>query len=374
MEIQSNLFQLRETRQLSAARLAALAGISRQTVYALEAGVYVPNTALALRLAAALSVSVEDIFQLPSRRPETHSCHAEVLSPEGELRPGQPMRLCRVGERLIAVSSSDLGSWSLPVADGVVMESVSTNMGAAKARVRVLEDPDAFENRLLIAGCDPAVTVLARHLQREKVTLVMEHQNSSKSLELLKRGAVHIAGTHIRDQESGESNLAAIESLFRRASIAVVSLAYWESGIVVAPGNPKGIRSPEDFSRKDVQLVNREPGAGARMLLDTHLRRLGIPPQTLSGYNRITYGHLPAARAVQSGQADCCIATSAAARVLGLDFIPLVTERYDLVTRKRNLELPQVQALFETLGRAAFRHELEDLAGYDAKPAGDRIV
>ena len=113
------------------------------------------------------------------------------------------MRLCRVGDRLIAVSSSDLGAWSLPVADGVVLESAPANAGAAKARVRVLEDPAAFENRLLIAGCDPAVTVLARHLQREKVTLVMEHQNSSKSLELLKRGAVHIAGTHIRDQHIG---------------------------------------------------------------------------------------------------------------------------------------------------------------------------
>jgi molybdate-binding protein/DNA-binding XRE family transcriptional regulator len=374
MEIQSNLFQLREARHLSAARLAALAGISRQTVYALEAGVYVPNTALALRLAAALSVSVEDIFQLPSHRQEGHSCSAEVLSGESELRPGQPMRLCRVGDRLVGVSSSDLGAWSLPVADGVVLDCSAVPAGAAKARVQVLEEPAVFDSRLLIAGCDPAVTVLARHLQREKVTLVMEHQNSSKSLELLKRGVIHVAGTHIRDQASGESNLAAIERLFRRTSIAVVSLAYWEAGIVVAPGNPKGIRSPEDLSRKDVRLVNREPGAGARMLLDTHLRRLGISPQMVNGYNYVASGHLPAARLVQSGQADCCIATSAAARVFGLDFIPLVTERYDLVTRKGHLQLPQVQALFETLGRAAFRHELEDLAGYDAKPAGNRIV
>jgi len=374
MEIQSNLFQLREARQLSAARLAAMAGISRQTVYALEAGVYVPNTALALRLAAALSVTVEEIFQLPSRRPEERSCSAEVLSGEGTLRPGQPMRLCRVGDRLVAVSSSELGAWSLPLADGVVLDFAPTAEGPAKARVQVLEEPAAFDNRLLIAGCDPAVTVLARHLQREKVTLVMEHQNSSKSLELLKRGVIHVAGTHIRDPQSGESNLTAIEKMFSRTSIAVVSLAYWEAGLVVASGNPKGIRSPEDLSRKDVVLVNREPGAGARMLLETHLHRLGIPPQAVNGYNRVAYGHLPAARLVLTGQADCCIATRAAARVYGLDFIPLVTERYDLVTRKKNLKLSQVQALFDTLGRAAFRHELEDLAGYDARPAGNRIV
>jgi molybdate-binding protein len=123
-----------------------------------------------------------------------------------------------------------------------------------------------------------------------------------------------------------------------------------------------------------LKIVNREPGAGCRLLLDSLLRRLGIASKDVKGYDRIALGHLPAARQVQSGNADCCISTRAAARVFGLDFIPLVTKRYDLVVRKTHLKLPPVEILFETLGRSALRRELEGFAGYDMKLAGNRLV
>ena len=143
-----------------------------------------------------------------------------------------------------------------------------------------------------------------------------------------------MAGTHLRDESTGESNLTAIGRVFARKSVAVFTLAVWEEGIVVASGNPKSIRSVADFARQDVAIVNRESGAGSRMLLDAQLHRLGIVGKNVRGYDRTAGGHLQAAWQVRSGDADGCIATRAAARVFGLDFIPLLSERYDLVIRR----------------------------------------
>jgi molybdate-binding protein len=162
--------------------------------------------------------------------------------------------------------------------------------------------------------------------------------------------------------------------MFSNASVAVISFAVWEEGIVTARANPKAIRGIEDFARKDVQIVNREEGAGSRILLDAHLKRLDVPPASVHGYDHLAHGHLPAAWQVQSGAADCCIATRAAARVFGLGFIPLLTQRYDLVIRRQHLDLPAIQTLLDTLGRSTFRRELESLGGYDTRAAGERML
>jgi molybdate-binding protein len=128
------------------------------------------------------------------------------------------------------------------------------------------------------------------------------------------------------------------------------------------------------LARRDVAIVNREPGAGSRMLLDAQLHRLGIAGKKVRGYDRMAGGHLPAAWQVRSGDADGCIATRAAARAFGLDFIPLVSERYDLAIRRQHLDHPPVQALLDTLNRASFRRELEGLGGYDTSSAGCRLL
>jgi molybdate-binding protein len=153
----------------------------------------------------------------------------------------------------------------------------------------------------------------------------------------------------------------------------VISYAVWEEGIVTARGNPKDIRRIEDFARSGVRIVNREPGAGSRNLLDSHLKRLGISSNRVRGYEHEVQGHLPAAWQVQTGSADACIATRAAARVFGLGFLPLVSERYDLVVRREHLNLPAVESLLETLGRSSFRRELESLGGYDTRASGERM-
>jgi len=256
----------------------------------------------------------------------------------------------------------------------VLIDSGEKGPGPRRARVQMFQDAEQFGNRLLMAGCDPAMSVLARHLQKANIELVLAHRNSSQALDLLRSGSVHIAGSHLRDEATGESNLPQVRKLFPRGTAVVFAFAVWEEGIVVAKGNPKAIREIADFARKGIALVNREPGSGSRSLLDSSLKRLGIASSKVTGYKQVAHGHLPAAWQVRMGHADCCVATRAAARVFGLDFIPLISERYDLVIRKQHIALPGMQLLLDTLNRTAFRRELEGLGGYDTSGAGKRMA
>ncbi len=370
MTVQNSLAEFRLKRGLSAIELAKKIGVSRQTIYAMETGTYVPNTLLALKLARVLDVKVEDLFRIEDVEFPAHTEAVDVLPAEQEARPGLPVQLCPVEDRLIAVLPAPT-AWSLPPADAVLVEA---GKRPGKARAQLFHEEKQFRMRLLIAGCDPGISVLLRHLQREGVEAVVAYRNSSQSLDLLRRSLIHIAGSHLRDEATGESNLPAVRKYFPKGSVAVISYAIWEEGIVIAPGNPKNIKSITDLAREDVVIINREPGAGSRLLLDSHLQRAGISPQFVKGYQQIATGHLPAAWQVKNGAVDCCLATKTAACVFGLDFIPLAGERYDLVIRKRNLSLPGVQILLETLGRTAFRRELEGLGGYDTRIAGDRLI
>jgi molybdopterin molybdotransferase/putative molybdopterin biosynthesis protein len=367
-EIRNHLGRLRQARGLSAAGLAKAAGISRQTVYAMEAGSYVPNTAVALKLARALDASVEELFALPggTAAPEHRAPQAMVL---GTAPPGQPVRLCRVGRRMVASAAPPV-PWYFPASDGII----AARPVRGKAAIQVFEEEEDFGNRLLVAGCDPAVSILARHVRPAGIELVLAHRNSSQALELLRQGRIHIAGTHLREEPSGEANLPAILRLFARSSVAVFSFAFWEEGIVTAAGNPKSIRTVHDLARQDVDIVNREDGSGSRLLLDSLLQHAGIPPRRVGGYSTEVQGHLPAAWRVHSGAADACIATRAAARAFGLGFIPLASERYDLAIHRQHLRWPAVQTLLDTLSRSAFRRELEGRGGYDAAPAGRRVL
>ncbi len=362
-EIETNLGQLRQKRGFSAIQLAQIAGVSRQTIYAIEAGTYVPNTAVALRLARALDTKVEDLFTLPDEgpAPALPTEEAVLLSGSDPLQPGQTVQLCRVDDRLIASPPLPV-QWYFPASDAVV----SHKSAGGKAKVEVLHAGEEFRNRILVAGCDPGMSVLARHVRAAGLELVLAHRNSSQALKLLKEGSIHIAGTHLHDDAS--------ERLFPKDAVAVISFAIWEQGILTARGNPKGVRGLEDLARRDITIANREKGAGARHLLDEGLQRLNIDSRKVRGYEHTAPGHLPAAWQVHAGEADCCISTRAAARLFGLGFIPLVSERYDLAVRRQHLDLPGVQTLFDTLNRFSFRRELESLGGYDTKDAGGRIL
>ena len=371
METQTQLNVIRQQRGIPAAQLAKLTGVSRQTIYAIEAGDYVPNTTLALHMAQILEVRVEDLFQIKTEASIPPPVMADLIADSDADRKGQPVQLCRVGKRMMAVSTTPQ-QITLPLADGVIVESSKRKH---QAKVHVFQNERTEGKRLLIAGCDPGISLLVQHLARfDDVDLVVAPSSSQKALQWLKQGAVHIAGSHLRDASSGEYNLPLVKRLFPKGSVKVITFAIWEQGLVLQNGNPKSIRSAGDLARKDVRLVNREKGAGSRDLLDQQLRAADVPHSKVNGYDRIADGHLPAALAVSLGEADCCIATRSAAQAFGLSFIPLSTERYDLIIHRHHVRLPAVQALLDVLNRAAVRRKLELLAGYDTSHTGEVLV
>lgn len=361
-EVGSKLGEFRQRSGLSASELAAQVGVTRQAIHAIEAGNYVPNTALSLRLARSLGVSVDELFQLKDGTESETSRKAYFIPGSSNLTQGQPLQLGSIDGRLIAVQPSPL-EWYLPASDGTAV-SIAT---AGRVNVRAHRRDSDLENSLVIAGCDPAAFILARHLQTAGVQLVMVHRNSSESLTLLKEGRVHVAGTHLRDE-------SAINTRFSRDVVALISLAEWQEGLVTAAGNPKRIKTVEDLARKKVHFINRERGAGTRMLLDNELTRLGMEPTQIRGYNRQAPGHVAAASQVKTGTADCCIATEAAARVFGLGFVPLQSARYDLVIRRSHLAVAPVRTLLGAIVQQNFRRELSGSTGYDTTVTGSRVV
>ena len=371
MDVKNNLTYYRQKRGLSAIELAKKIEVNRQTIYAMEAGTYVPNTAIALKLAHILDVEVEELFRLDYTDAPARVETAELMPSDQEAQPGLPVQICEVEDRLVAMLPTPV-VWGLPPADAVLIDP---GKRGGKAKIQLFNNEEKmFRKRLLIAGCDPGISVLQRQLQREGVEALAVYRNSSQSLDLLKRSMVHVAGSHLKDEATGESNLPAVRQQFPKGSVAVVSYAFWEEGMVIACGNPKGIKGIDDLARKDVTMVNREPGSGIRRKLDSYLKKHGISPSDVNGYEAVAPGHLPAAWQVKTGAVDCCLATKTAACVFGLDFITLERERYDLVIRKQNLTHPGVQVLLDILERTAFRRELEGLGGYDTNVAGDRLL
>jgi molybdate-binding protein len=283
--------------------------------------------------------------------------------------PSQAVHLCRVNNRLVGVPASPVRA-ELPTADAIVVRP-----GAAdEIIVKPLSPEQDFTSRLIIAGCDPAMPLVAKSLfKNEGVEAIVAGCSSLQALNWLKEKRIHIAGTHLRSQVSEGSTLAVVEKVFPRGGYRVVTFSSWEEGFVVASGNPKRIRSVRDLSGRGLTIVNREIGSGSRFLLDSLLRQEGISGRIVRGYRNMVDGHILAAWHVQSGQADCCVATRAAARVFSLDFIPLVVERYDLVIPEQFWDLPAVQAVLAVLNRSSMKRVLESLGGYDTSQMG-RIV
>jgi putative molybdopterin biosynthesis protein len=365
--VQTNLVTIRKARGISAAELARKVGVTRQTIYAIEAGTYVPNTEVTLRLGRELEVAVEELFSLPGeRRERAATVTAEYL---GQTVPGngQAVRVSRVGTKWVSVPV-DARPYHLPEADAVVTASPSR---AHKAKLCLFSEDETMRNQIVLAGCDPATSLLARTVERlSGIEIVHAPASSQLALDWLKETKVHIAGSHLQDPDSSEFNLPLIRRQFPNRDMAVVSFARWEEGFVLAAGNPKRIRGIEDLERKNVTLMNRELGSGSRALLDRLIRSSGMATRSVRGYDRVAFGHLSAAHAVMAGEADCCIATRSAAQTFGLDFVPLRSEQYDFVLHRETLRLAAVEALCDALQRATLRRKLETLAGYDTSQTG----
>jgi molybdate-binding protein/DNA-binding XRE family transcriptional regulator len=369
MEIRTSLRDLRTAQGLSAADLAKRAGVSRQTIYAIEDGSFVPNTAVALRLARILDVEVEQIFALDEPPGAADAVDAQLLSGDsGSVREGQLVRLCRVQERLIAAPVPAFPAY-LPTADGVVWGEPGRRVA-----VKAVSDRSHKRAHLLVAGCDPAISLLADELNSSEMEIIGIPCSSRRALKWLQEGGVHAAGSHLLDSASGHYNVPMVKRLFPRGDVRIVTFATWEQGLVIGRGNPKGIRGVADIARKGVTIINREKGSGSRDLLEKGLHKAGVEATRIAGYDTLATGHLAAAYAVASGAADCCIANRSAARCFGLDFIPLAVERFDLSFSKASLGLRPAKALLNLLNGSSLKQKLAAIAGYDTAHTGEVLA
>jgi molybdate-binding protein/DNA-binding XRE family transcriptional regulator len=376
--IENRLRSLRTAKGLSQGILASISGITRQAVCAIEANQYLPTTAVALRLAGALDCRVEDLFSLVSS--------GEVI--EGDFVGGLAgsadsarvrVKVARVGDRIVVRPVATLGevlNYTVP-ADGLILGTAGSakrgTKDGVKVKVQLLRDRRTIEQEIAVAGCDPAIFLAGEYLRRrhEKTTLVGWTLGSAAAVEALKRGEVHMAGLHMVDAKSGESNLPYLRRHLKGEGFTVVTFATWEEGLIVRQGNPKAIKEVADLARKDIALINREEGAGARLLLDQRIAGAGMKAAQIKGYQRMAGSHFEVARMIAEGHADVGIGVWSAARLMGLDFVPLQEERYDLVVPTPYLtEHPGLSNLLDTIVSRQFRTEIEALGGYDTRDTG----
>ena len=183
----------------------------------------------------------------------------------------------------------------------------------------------------------------------------------------------HIAGSHLLDPDSGEYTLPYVDRVLEGREVAVVRLVHRDQGLIVAEGNPLGIGGLDDLVGGGLRYVNRQRGAGTRVLLDAELRARGADPGAISGYEREEHTHLAVAAAIAGGRADCGLGVRAAARAFGLGFVPVTREPYDLVVAPDALEDPKLEPLWTLMDTPEFRVAVEALGGYDATEMGRRI-
>jgi len=302
----------------------------------------------------------------------------KVTSPSGD---DDFMRVAigRVGDKTLAapVARGAGVITSLVQADGiVVVPRGSQGLPAGeKVKVRLYRSTAEIERTILAIGShDITLDVIAQFLAARNRRLASANVGSLGGLVALRRGEAHLAGSHLLDPDSGEYNVSYIRQYLPNTPVRVVALVGREQGLLVPCGNPKGLHSLEDLSNPDIQFINRQRGAGTRVLLDYHLGKMGLAPEVINGYDQEEFTHLSVAAAIASGRADCGLGIAAAAQALSLDFVPLFQERYDLVVPQTYSESELLAPLWELLGDETFINMVAALPGYDVSVMGKIIA
>jgi putative molybdopterin biosynthesis protein len=266
---------------------------------------------------------------------------------------------------------------SLVRADGLVRipPGVQGLEAGERVTVHLYRPPAEIEHTIVALGShDLTLDLLAQFLAERGARLTSANLGSLGGLIALSRGEAHLAGSHLLDPETGEFNLAYVDRYLPGRQVVLVGMVGREQGLIVEAANPKNVRGLEDLVRPQVRFINRQRGSGTRLLLDYHLQRLGLSPQSILGYDREEYTHLTVAAAVASGRVDCALGIRAAAEALGLGFVPLFRERYDLVIPREHFESARLAPLLEVLKLREFREAVVALPGYDVARMGEVIA
>jgi len=243
-------------------------------------------------------------------------------------------------------------------------------------QARLIRGRAQIEGALLAVGShDSALDLIDAFLRRRfpGMSLTSAHVGSLGGLMALRGGQCHLAGSHLLDTESGVYNRRAIREQLEGLPVALVRLADREQGLMVLPGNPKDISGFESLAREDVRFINRQRGSGTRLLLDCKLKERGILPAKVRGYRDEEYTHMNVAAAVLSGRADTALGVRSAAAALGLGFVPVGVEEYDLVIPEKHMGDARILALLDIIRSAEFRERLEDMGGYGTARTGEVV-
>ena len=250
-------------------------------------------------------------------------------------------------------------------------------MAGSSLEIELLRPLEEVDRTIVAVGSHDLVLDLITSrltLSASGVSLASSNVSSLGGLLAVNRGEAHLAGSHLLDEATGEYNLSFVRRYVPNVDVVLVSLVRRSQGFIVPNGNPKEVRALEDLSRTDVTFVNRQRGSGTRVLLDYKLREAGIAPEQLIGYQRKQYTHLAVAAAVAAGQADVGLGILSAARAIHLDFVPLLSERYDLVVSTEVYRGELFAPLLVLIGSADFRQEVEALGGYDTSSMGEVVA
>ncbi|MBK7448655.1 MAG: molybdopterin biosynthesis protein [Anaerolineales bacterium] len=334
--------------------------------------------------ALTIDIFVESLIaRWLGRRPlelplETATLTRKLVSPAGD---DDFVRVVvgKVGDKLLAAPLSRGAGviTSLVQADGLALVPSGTQgMEAGEnIQVRMYRNRSEIDKTILAIGShDLTLDLIAQFLAEHDRRLASANVGSQGGLVALRRGEAHIAGSHLLDPQDGTYNISYIRQYMPGIPVKVVALVGRDQGLIVKKGNPKGIKSLKDLTNPEIQFVNRQRGAGTRVLLDYHLNLMSISKDSIAGYNQEEYTHLGIASAVASGRADCGLGVAAAAQALDLEFISLFQERYDLVIPKQFADGELLTPLFDLLMDARFREAVSKLKGYDVSVMGTLIL
>ncbi len=290
------------------------------------------------------------------------------------------VKLGEVGDRIVATPlPRGAGSiTSITEADGIIRipNHVEGINDTERVSAELLRPLATIRRTIVVVGShDNSLDVLADQLKagHSELTLSSSHVGSMGGLMAIKRGLCHLAGTHLLDTEDGSYNISYLKKYLPDTTVKLIHLVQRDQGLIVRPGNPKEIHGIEDLGRKDVRFINRQKGSGTRILLDYKLGQLGIKADAISGYQNEEFTHMAVAVSVLSGSEDAGLGIYAAAKALDLDFIPVVTEQYDLVVPTEYYETEALQILLEIINSPAFKKRVEALGGYGTKRTGQII-
>jgi putative molybdopterin biosynthesis protein len=291
------------------------------------------------------------------------------------------VKLGKVGDRFVATALPRGAGQitSITEADGIIripadQEGVGTEIPVS---AQLLKPSQRIDHTVVIVGShDNTLDLMSDELRAQSTDLSLSssHVGSMGGLMAIKRGMCHVAGTHLLDESDGSYNRSYIQKYLPDIPVRLIHLVMRDQGLIVPAGNPKGIEGIEDLTRDRIRFVNRQSGSGTRILLDYRLKQIGIEPGRIEGYQTEEFTHMAVAAAVLSGAADAGLGIWAAAKALALDFIPIVTEQYDLVIPTAFFDTPAIETLMSVINSTAFKKRVAALGGYHTERTGEVLL